>query len=105
MSRLKLSLLLFLCVVVSACSQFAPFEDRQREPGTVYIFKGDSKPGKPAICYNPMFYNQDEIRARADKLCQENKAGTHAEFVDVDYFSCRLFVPSKAHYKCVADTK
>jgi hypothetical protein len=80
-----------------------PFEDRQREPGTIYIYKGASKPDKPAICYNPLFYSKDEILERANKLCQENNPKTHAEFVDVDYFSCRLFVPSKAYYKCVED--
>jgi len=106
LSTLKLSLLLFLCVVVSACSQFAPFEDRRREPGTIRIYKGESKPGAPAICYNPMFYDKEEdIKAQADELCQKNKPGTHAEFVDVSYFSCRLFIPSKAYYKCVADKK
>ena len=104
MSILKLSIFIFLCVVTTACSQFAPFEDRRREPGTVYIYVGESKPGKPALCYNPMFYDKDgNVLEQADKLCKEYDAKTHAEFVDVDYFSCRLFVPSKAYYKCVAD--
>ena len=103
MSTLKLSILIFLCAVITACSQVTPFEDRQREPGTIYIYKGASKPDKPAICYNPLFYSKEEILERANKLCQENNPKTHAEFVDVDYFSCRLFVPSKAYYKCVED--
>jgi len=103
LSTLKLSILIFLCAVITACSQVTPFEDRQREPGTIYIYKGASKPDKPAICYNPLFYSKEEILERANKLCQENNPKTHAEFVDVDYFSCRLFVPSKAYYKCVED--
>lgn len=55
MSTLKLSLLLSLVLSVSACSQFAPFEDRRREPGTEYVYVGASKPGRPAVCYNPLF--------------------------------------------------
>lgn len=103
MSTLKLSILIFLCAIVTACSQFAPFEDRRREPGTEYIWVGESKPQAPAFCYNPLFYSQEEITEIADKHCQENVKGSHAEFVNVDYFTCRLFVPSKAYYKCVVD--
>lgn len=103
MSTLKLSTLLFLCVLISACTQFSPFEDRRREPGTDYIWIGESKPQKPAICYNPLFYSKENILERANEICQNNNAKSHAEFVDVDYFSCRLFVPSKAYYKCVIE--
>lgn len=103
MSTLKLSLLLSLVLGVSACSQVQPFEDRRREPGTEYVYVGASKPDRPAICYNPLFYDKAEIKVMADELCQKHKSGTHAEEVDNDVFSCRLFVPSKAYYKCVAD--
>ena len=103
MSRLKLSILIFLCAIVSACTQLTPFEDRRREPGTQAVYYGSSRPGKPAICYNPLFYSKEDILERANKMCQEQKAGTHAEYVDTDYFSCRLLIPSKAYYKCVVD--
>lgn len=103
MSTLKLSILIFLCAVVSACSQFAPFEDRRREPGTAHVWVGASKPESPAICYNPLFYRQEKILAQADELCKKENASSHAELVDIDYFTCRLFVPSKAYYKCVVD--
>lgn len=103
MSTLKLSLSLSLVLSVSACSQFAPFEDRRREPGTEYVYVGASKPGRPAVCYNPLFYDKEEVKAFADGLCREHKAGTHAEEIRRDIFTCRLFVPSKAYYKCVAD--
>ncbi len=103
MSTLKLSLLLFPLFYMTACSQFGPFEDRRREPGTEYVYVGASKPGKPVICYNPLFTKQYKLKAMADELCAENKVGTHAEEADHDYFSCRLFVPSKTYYKCVAD--
>ncbi len=103
MSTLKLALLLSLVAVVSACSQIAPFEDRRREPGTERVYIGASKPGAPAICYNPLFYNEAEVKSVADRLCAEYKPGTHALKRDNDIFTCRLFVPSKAYYKCVAD--
>lgn len=93
----------FLCVIVAGCSQFTPFEDRYREPGTTYVYKGASKPKAPAICYNPLWNDKDDTKAIADELCRQNKAKTHAEFVKVEYFSCRLLVPAKAFYKCVAD--
>ena len=101
MSTLKLSLLLSVLISVSACSQFSAFEDRRREPGTTYIYVGSSKPTSPAICYNPLWDNNEEIQALADEICQKTDAQTHAKFIKKDYFSCRLFVPSKAYYKCV----
>lgn len=103
MSTLKLSTLFFLCVIVSACAQIKPFEDRRREPGTAYVYTGTSKPKAPVICYSPMWNDREDAQAMADELCRQDKAGTHAEFDKVDYFSCRLLVPAKAYYKCVAD--
>ncbi len=103
MSTLKLSLLLSLLFCLSACAQFGPFEDRRREPGTEYVYVGASKPGRPAVCYNPLFTGKEKLQAMADGLCQKYKKNTRAVSVDRDYFSCRLFVPSKAYYKCVAD--
>ncbi len=101
MSTLKLSLLLFLLLSVGACSQVAPFEDRRREPGTEYIYVGSSQPGAPAICYNPLLDKEAEVKDIANGLCKANSPETEAELVNVDYFTCRLFVPSKAYYKCV----
>lgn len=101
MSTLKLSLLLFLAFVVSACSQLAPFEDRRREPGTEYIYVGSSKLDKPAICYNPLWEDKEDIQKIADEICQSNNTGTKAELVKKDAFSCKLFVPTKAYFKCV----
>ena len=103
MSTLKLLISIFLFTLVSACAQFEAFEDRRREPGTEYIWVGSSKPQAPAICYNPLFYSQEELKEKADEICRKNQADTHAELVDISYFSCRLLIPSKAYYKCVAD--
>lgn len=103
MSTLKLSLLLSLVLSVSACSQLDAFEDRRREPGTEYIYVGASKPTAPVICYNPLWEEDADLLEMADGICKKNNPETKAEFVDKDYFSCRLFVPAKAYYKCIAE--
>ena len=101
MSTLKLSLLLSIVFWATACSQIAPFEDRRREPGTEYIYVGSSKPANPAICYTPLWEKAEDIQKMADKICQDNNTGTKAELVNKDIFSCRLFVPTKAFFKCI----
>ena len=103
MSTFKLSLLFFIVLVITGCSEFGAFEDRRREPLTERIYVGTSKIGAPAICYNPLFYNSKDIEQMADKLCKDYNSGSNAEFVKNDIFSCRLFVPSRAYYKCVVD--
>lgn len=100
MSTLKLSLLLFMVTGIAAC---APFEDRRREPGTEYVYVGASKPGNPAVCYNPLLTTPEEVKSMADELCRQHQAKTHAVLVDNDVFTCRLFIPSKAYYKCEAE--
>lgn len=102
MSTLKFSLLLSLLFCLSACAQFAPFEDRRREPGTEQVYVGASKPNAPAICYNPLWSDTAKIKEQADELCQKYDKATEAKLVKTDYFTCRLFIPSKAYYKCVA---
>ena len=93
----------FVVIHACACSQLKPFEDRYREPGTEYIYRGSSKPGSPSICYNPMFYNDLEIKNMADELCKSHDAQTSAELIKKEYFSCRLFVPSKSYYTCIVN--
>ena len=92
-----------MCVIVSACAQFSPFEDRRREPGTMYVYVGASKPEAPVICYNPLWHNKEQTDSLADSICKQNDDTTHAEQKSKDYFSCRLFVPARAYYKCVSD--
>ena len=103
MSTLKLTLLFFIVLATASCSQVRPFEDRRREPGTEYIYTGSSKPGNPVICYNSLFYTDDEIKNMADELCKKYNPKAKAEHKNTDSFSCRLFVPSKAYYQCVVD--
>lgn len=101
MSTLKLSLLLSLVLGISGCSQFQAFEDRRREPGTEYVYVGSSKPKAPVLCYNPLWESDAKLQEKADDLCRKTNASSKAELRNKDYFSCRLFVPSKAYYKCV----
>ena len=92
-----------MVLTISSCSQFAPFEDRRREPQTERIYVGTSKEGAPTICYNPLFYNKVEINKIADDICKDYDSKTKASLVKNDIFSCRLFVPSRAYYKCIVD--
>lgn len=87
--------------MVCSCAELTPFEDRRREPGTDYIYVGASKPNAPAICYNPLLHNEENIKAQADEICQKNDSNTKAELVNTDYFTCRLLIPARAYYKCV----
>ena len=103
MSTLKLSILLFLCVIVSACAQLKPFEDRRREPGTEYVYVGASTPQAPVICYNPLWHENEQVDSLADSICKQKNNAMHAELVNKEYFNCRLFIPARAYYKCVAD--
>lgn len=103
LSTLKLSLLFFMLIFLNACNQFAPFEDRRREPATERIYVGSSKPTHPVICYNPLFHNKNKVEALAQGVCSKNVPDSTATLIKDDSFSCRLFVPSKAYYECVVD--
>jgi hypothetical protein len=103
LSRLNLSLLLFTIISICGCSEIRPFEDRYREPGTEYIYRGASKPGSPTLCYNPLFYDKNDVDIMADKLCKSHNKASKAEFKEKEAFSCRLFIPTKMHYRCVVD--
>jgi hypothetical protein len=103
LSTLKLFRLFFLCVIISSCAQLKPFEDRRREPRTIGVYVGSSTPTAPVICYNPLWNGKDDTKALADNICKAHGEDSHAELIDTDYFSCRLFVPAKAYYKCVTD--
>ena len=90
----------FIC----GCSILDPYVDRRREPGTSDIsrlYVGKSKPEAPAICYNPLLTKEPELQTMADAECVKNKTGTHAEFIEKDGFSCKVFLPATAFYKCV----
>lgn len=104
LSRVKILNIIFLSAMITGCGILDPYIDRRRNPGTSNIAKlysGQSKLDKPAICYNPLLTKEDELQKLADEECIKNSTGTHAEFVEKDGFSCKVFLPATAYYKCV----
>lgn len=95
-------LMLFLC----GCSLFHPYIDRRRNPGVSdvrFLYSGPSKPNKPAICYNPLLTDDDELQQMADDECIKHGTGNRSEFVKKTYLSGKLLLPSHAYYKCIKD--
>lgn len=104
LSSLKITLAVLILCGLSACSLFEPFVDRRRNAGAQDIsrlYVGKSKPAAPAICYNGLWTDKQTLQDMADAECQKHKTGTHAEWVQKTLFSCKLFLPSHAYYKCV----
>ena len=90
--------LLVLCsgLFLSACSQFEPFIDSRREAGQV-VLVGSSTRNKPVVCYG-LIGNQSDFDNLAERECaKENKK---ALFEKVETFSCKIFTPQKAIYRC-----
>ena len=86
------------CVLLlSACGQVGPFVDTRREAGQVQTV-GQSKPGRPAICYNPIWSSEEKIKELADQECQ--KINRKAVYEDTKWFSCCFINPSTAFYTC-----
>ncbi len=94
---MKKSLILIAVFLLSACSQFEPFEDMRREAGSVNPV-GQSSNKQPVICYNPLWHNQEETLPLAQAACA--RTNKKAVYVEKHYFSCRLFNPATAIYKC-----
>ncbi len=104
MSRLKFANLLLLICLLSACSLFQPFVDRRREAGASTperLYVGKSTPENPAVCYNKLWTDYEEVKKLADDECVKQKTGTHAEPVEQTTFTCRLFIPNHLYFKCV----
>lgn len=95
-----------LCI--TACSLGQPFIDRRRNAGAVdknHLYVGQSTPDRPAVCYNGLWTSEEELQTLADAECQKHHPGTHAKKIDDSSFSCRLFLPSRAYYKCISTDK
>lgn len=104
LSSIKIiSSLLIVCSICS-CSLFEPFVDRRRNAGVQdvrFLYVGRSQTDAPAICYNGLWTNQKTLQELADAECRKHGTGTHAEKVDNSFFTCKMFLPSHAYYKCV----
>ncbi len=95
---MKNSVLILACaVLLNACSQFVPFEDRRREAGQMQTV-GKSTNAAPAICYNPIWHDVSDTQELADEACARTKK--KAVFSHSDHFTCRLVNPSIAYYNC-----
>ncbi len=104
MSSLKITALVLLLTTLSACSLFEPFEDRRRNAGELNperLYTGRSKPDAPAICYNGLWTTDAELQQIADAQCQKYNPDSHAQRQGKTSFSCKLFLPSHAYFKCV----
>jgi len=85
---------ILLGLTLTAC---APFIDSRREAGQVTPV-GQSKPGRPAICYNPLWTGKEKLQTMADETCAT--IGKKAVYDKTEYFNCRLVAPNTAFFKC-----
>ncbi|MBQ7303361.1 MAG: hypothetical protein IJW75_00380 [Alphaproteobacteria bacterium] len=104
MSSTKMLITIFILILTTSCSLIQPFVDRRRNAGVEDIKKlyvGRSTPSSPAICYNPLITNSQEIQALADAECKKHNTGTHAIKTHTTKFTCKMFLPSHDYFKCV----
>ncbi len=106
LSRRNLLHILAVCFILNACSITEPFVDRRREAGmsspeNLYI--GESKPNKPAICYNYWGTSYSEVKKLADEECRKHKTGTYAIPVKQTVFTCRLLIPNHFYFECAGN--
>jgi len=104
LSSLKIYIAGLLLIILSGCSIFQPFVDRRRNPGVSDVnklYKGQSKPDAPVICYNPLWTNEQEIQQMAENVCITEETGDTAELIDKSYFDGKLLLPVRAYFKCV----
>lgn len=103
LSRVKFANILLLCLLVNACSLTAPFVDRQRDASAKdleHLYKGESKPEAPAICYNKLTTSFEELQKMADAECKKQKTGTYAVQFKETMFTCKLLLPNHLYFKC-----
>ncbi len=103
MSSIKMILLIGILAMMTACSAFEPFVDRRRNAGATdiaHLYVGRSTPQKPVICSNPIWDSKQKVQELADQECQKHQTGVRAKQTDVDYFSCRLLLPTRTYFEC-----
>jgi len=106
LSSQKLKIVCILVLLLSACGQLSPYIDRRRNPGVQdmrFLYTGPSKPDKPAVCYNPLWNNDEQIQRLADEECVRENTGVRAVLVKKTHFDGKLFLPSHAYFKCVKE--
>ena len=83
---------------LASCAQFEPFVDARREAGQAAPV-GQSTLDRVAICYNPLWSNEQEIEKLAAETCAQTKR--KPVFDDKTYFNCAFVSPATAFYKCI----
>lgn len=91
------TMLLILFFLNTGCA-FKPFIDSRREVGADDLI-GLSTLDYPAVCYNARYAVPETIIALAQKEC--SKTERIAVFYKQSKFTCKLFMPHHAIYKCV----
>lgn len=90
--------LLIVGLFLASCAQFEPFVDARREAGHVETI-GQSTPDKVAICYNPIWSDDQEIEKLAVEACAQTKR--KPQFDEKKYFTGTLVNPATAFYQCI----
>ncbi len=88
--RKKIHIFLVSLIFLTSCSAYI---DTRREAGVVENV-GQSTKEVVAVCYNPIFDEQNEELAK--EACSPKKA----VYKDTKYFNCSLFYPNTAFYEC-----
>ena len=84
--------LFVVCLFFTGCSAYV---DQRREAGRLNPI-GQSKASEIAICYNPLFSNENDLNQIAKEKCGEKKAVLN----NYKLFNCTLFYPNTVFYTC-----
>ena len=89
--------IILVLLTLTTCAEVGSFEDRRREAGKIEMV-GKSNDKRPAICYNPIWTNVDELKPLADEACARTKR--KATYDKSDHFVCTFTAPSVAYFNC-----
>ncbi len=106
-ANFKLIISSALILTLSACSFWQPYVDRRRNAGNPpdRLYVGRSTPYNPSICYNGWVSDVNEVQKLADEECLKYKTGDKAVLLQTSSFDCKIFVPSRANFKCETNNK
>lgn len=106
-ANFKLIISSALILTLSACSFWQPYVDRRRNAGNPpdRLYVGRSTPYNPSICYNGWVSDVNEVQKLADEECLKYKTGDKAVLLQTKSFDCKIFVPSRANFKCETNNK
>lgn len=95
-SKMRKKIHIFFLVVISlfftGCSAYV---DQRREAGRIASV-GQSSANQIAICYNPLFSDENDLAELAKEKC----ATKNAVLKNYKLFNCTLFYPNTVFYTC-----